>query len=71
MDVLKEKTRIKLTYALILLGLLEALLKYFLKEFPLTELYAFQAMAGGGYFTVKTINNSQEVKRDQDNCVDK
>ena len=39
------------------LGLIEGLLRAFLKEFPIVETFGFQGAIVGAYLTIKTVNN--------------
>lgn len=56
-----EQTRFKLVLIGLALGLAEGLLRAFLKEFPVIELYGFQGAVIGGYFAVKTTNNVKRI----------
>lgn len=57
-----EKTRLKMTLLVLGLALVEGLVKAALKEFPLTEVFSIQAVAFGGYMTVRTMSNMDEAK---------
>jgi len=56
-----EQTRFKLVIIGLSLGLLEGLLRAFLKDFPVVEAFGFQGAVIGGYFTVKTVNNVRRI----------
>ena len=56
------KTRLKMTLLMIGLALVEGLIKQFLTGFPLTEVFALQATAFGGYVAARTISNIDEGK---------
>jgi predicted ABC-type sugar transport system permease subunit len=56
-----EQTRFKLVIIGLSLGLLEGLLRAFLKDFPVVEAFGFQGAVIGGYFTAKTVNNVKRI----------
>jgi len=53
----KTQTRLKLVLIGVALALGQGLLKVFLPAFPLTEVFAAQALYVGGYLGVRTVNN--------------
>ncbi len=55
------QTRFKMGVIALALGLIEGLLKSFLKEFPTIEVLGFQGAVLGYFFTVKTISDIKEV----------
>jgi hypothetical protein len=57
-----ERTRLHLVLFTIGLALAEGFVKVLFKSFPLTEVFSVQTLVVGGYLSVKTINNVQEVK---------
>jgi xanthosine utilization system XapX-like protein len=57
-----KETRFKLAVGGIALGAVEALVKVLLPSLPLVELYGFQGMIIGYFFTVKTISNIKEAQ---------
>ncbi len=55
------RTRLKLTLLIIGLALIEGLVKNFLAAFPLTEVFALQGMALGGYLAAKSTTDVKEA----------
>jgi len=57
-----RQTKFKLTVLAVFLGLIEACLKVFWPNFPITELFSFQAAVIGGYLGAKTFVDRAEIK---------
>lgn len=60
-----RQSRLKLVVGMVLLYLLEALLKVYVKELPFTELIAAQGVLVGAYVGAKTANNIKEKKYEE------
>ncbi len=56
------QTRLRLTLLIIGLALIEGLIKNFLAAFPLTEVFALQGTALGGYLAAKSTTNVKEAR---------
>jgi predicted ABC-type sugar transport system permease subunit len=57
-----RQTRFKTVVLGISLGLVEGLLKCFLKDFPLVETFGFQGAIVGGYLYAKTDGNTKRLR---------
>jgi len=55
-------TRISIVILGLLLGLIEGILRTFLKEFPVLEILGFQGTIIGAYLAAKTYNNAKEIR---------
>ena len=58
------KTRLKMTLLMIGLALVEGLIRQFLTEFPLAEVFALQGTVFGGYVAARTVSNIDKAKNE-------
>lgn len=57
-----DQSRLKLTYIIIGVALLEGIIKAVWSAFPLTEVFSLTGVAFGGYMTARTVSNIDEAK---------